>query len=125
MSETMCIYCEKRPVEIPDSSSCAECEAEAYKPISRAECERVDAERGDLYFARYRKLGGRLSRARYREALIAFLFETNDVYISGYCVRHNSRDEAIGAVAKWLRENAPRESVRRIFRSVDEVDAYT
>ena len=94
-------------------------------PISREECRQIADERGELYFNAYRCMGGWLPWAQYRDALIQFLYETHDIYITGYPVRHNSRNEAMGAVQRWLREYAPGESAGRIFQSVDSVDAYT
>jgi hypothetical protein len=78
-----------------------------------------------LFYARYRELGGKLSQARYHHVAAHFVVHTFDIYICGDCTRYQSRGAAWAAFERWLREKYPGESAGRIFRSQDDVHAYT
>ena len=125
MSESTCIFCEREPIADRELGACHICQDPVMRPITMEVCREMVAERGEVYFASYQSLGGGLSLEQYREALARFLYETNDIYIFGYCVRHDSRRDAMAAVQAWLWKHAPGESAARIFESVDSVDAYT
>lgn len=96
-----------------------------YKPITKKEALENIEPRLYLYYEAYRRLGGRLKQAQYRQALIAFLYHTFDAFVGGWLVRYPSREAAFAAFSAELRRLAPRESPNRIFESVDTVDPYT
>ena len=77
----------------------------------------------DDYFEEYKSLGGKKNKKVYRQNLEVFFEETYDIFIEGNTEFHDTRQEAIEAVIKWLRIS-PKE-FNLIFESVDNVTAYT
>lgn len=77
------------------------------------------------FYARYRALGGLLPKRSYDRVAAHLFYHTFDVFIFGDCTRHRSDQAAWSAFTAWLRKNYPGEKPSRIFRSIDDVHAYT
>ena len=75
------------------------------------------------YFEEYKSLGGKKNKKEYSENLSVFFEETYDIFIDGNTKFHDTREEAIDAVIKWLRISI--KEFNLIFDSVDNVTGYT
>jgi len=75
------------------------------------------------HFEEYKRLGGKKSRKQYGQNLQVFFEETYDIFINGSTKFHDTREDAINSVIKWLRIS-PKE-FNLIFESVDNLTPYT
>lgn len=125
-----CEHCGKR-LQPDQNMFCADACYDAWYEEHREELETpitIEKAREHLKaenFARYRELGGQLPKRSYNAAAARFVWHTFDIYIGGDPLRHESRQEAWHAFDAWLQKRYPGESPHRIFRSLDDVDAYT
>ena len=75
------------------------------------------------YYQEYKALGGKKSKKEYFENLDIFIDETLDIFVDGNPIRHNTREDSFYAVSEIA--NIPMREVNLIFRSIDNIDAYT
>jgi len=78
-----------------------------------------------VFFQEYKHLGGKLSKEEYTVIARMFLWFTYDTFVSGLWLFHGDSKEAMRKFARWLVTYHPTENPETIFKSVDNVHAYT
>ena len=77
----------------------------------------------DRYYIEYKRLGGKKSRSAYQKNQDIFIDHTFDIFIHGNTSRYKSRKAAFEGVKKAAKINNA--ELKKIFHSIDNVDAYT
>ena len=93
------------------------------KTVPKNEIEMVKTE--NEFYREYKKLGGKKSRAKYKNLLNEFYDHTLDIFTGtgGEQIRYSTRNEALYGFKKSAKIDW--KEVDRIYESVDNIHAYT
>ena len=91
------------------------------KTIPKNEIEMVKTE--NEFYQEYKKLGGKKSRAKYKNLLNELYDHTLDIFTGGEQSRYSTRNEALYGFKKSAKIDW--KEVDRIFDSVNNIHAYT
>ena len=93
------------------------------KTVPKNEIEMVKTE--NEFYQEYKKLGGKKSRAKYKNLLNEFYYHTLDIFTGtgGEQIRYSTRNEALYGFKKSAKIDW--KEVDRIYESVDNIHAYT
>ena len=93
------------------------------KTVPKNEIEMVKTE--NEYYREYKKLGGKKSRAKYKNLLNEFYDHTLDIFTGtgGEQIRYSTRNEALYGFKKSAKIDW--KEVDRIYDSVNNIHAYT
>ena len=91
------------------------------KTIPKNEIEMVKTE--NEFYREYKKLGGKKSRAKYKNLLNEFYDHTFEIFTGGEQSRYSTRNEALYGFKKSAKIDW--KEVDRIYESVDNIHAYT
>jgi len=91
------------------------------KTIPKNEIEMVKTE--NEFYREYKKLGGKKSRAKYKNLLNEFYDHTWDIFTGGEQSRYSTRNEALYGFKKSAKIDW--KEVDRIYDSVNNIHAYT
>ena len=93
------------------------------KTIPKNEIEMVKTE--NEFYREYKKLGGKKSRAKYKNLLNEFYYHTLDIFTGtgGEQIRYSTRNEALYGFKKSAKIDW--KEVDRIYDSVNNIHAYT
>ena len=91
------------------------------KLVPKNEIEMVKTE--NEFYREYKKLGGKKSRAKYKNLLNEFYDHTFDIFTGGEQSRYSTRNEALYGFKKSAKIDW--KEVDRIYDSVNNIHAYT
>jgi len=91
------------------------------KTVPKNQIEMVRTE--NEFYREYKKLGGKKSRAKYKNLLNEFYDHTWDIFTGGEQIRYSTRNEALYGFKKSAKIDW--KEVDRIYESVDNIHAYT